>query len=344
LQHVLKINSYDNCTCTKYQVNTNGFAGKATRHQITHHHRANRWKRTGTLEHFVGKVNDTPGNCPAVVCSRKHDLFLLRFVILLCFASRFCGAQPVVYTASVSEEDRITLVRSTVQLTTWHEASFWTQYKTYLDKLNAVSSRVYGTSRELAQMDEATDKEDAFETGNKLIAYCREELALRREYFVEIGREHNGVIGLQFLQTETLLDMVESSQVYRDEPWKSIPLPSLASQSSKHEIIAKTLRLSPEEASLFLPVYKRYEQESDQVLGEEYTVYDLFSTEPSDFTPALAKRQGYDFLTVMSREITIKEKYFNEMNRVGGPLLAARFLAWEDYFATTCKMKLWSRK
>ena len=67
-------------------------------------------------------------------------------------------------------------------------------------------------------------------------------------------------------------------------------------------------------------------------------LYELFAEDVSVFTPVLAKRQGYDLLTLFDREIKLKEKYFNEMNLSAGSSLAARFLMWEDYYSTVCKL------
>jgi hypothetical protein len=44
----------------------------------------------------------------------------------------------------------------------------------------------------------------------------------------------------------------------------------------------------------------------------------------------------------MEREVKLKEKYFLEMNAAVGPTLAARFLAWEDYYSVVAKMHAWA--
>lgn len=240
----------------------------------------------------------------------------------------------------------MSLVKTNIPLTEWHEQSFWTQYKTYLDKIHGVSLQTYTALQELALTDRTIDNLEAFENGRKLIAYRFDELAVLRQYFVEIGREHNGVIGLQFLQTETMLDMMESSRIYDESQWRNFRFLPRAFKfedlkKAKHNTITKALSLSPQEAAIFFPLYSRYEQESEEVLGEGYNLYALFAAEASDFTPGLAKRQGYDLLTVIEREIKLKEKYFTEMNSVVGSSLAARFLAWEDYYSLICKMNVW---
>lgn len=260
--------------------------------------------------------------------------------------SAFCQPVKPSFVASVSEVNRMSLVKTNIPLTEWHEQSFWTQYKTYLDKIQGVSLQTYTALHGLALTDRTIDNLEAFENGRKLIAYRFDELVVLRQYFVDICREHNGVIGLQFLQTETMLDMMESSRIYDESQWRNFRFLPRAFKfedlkKAKHNTITKALSLSPQEAAIFFPLYSRYEQESEEVLGEGYNLYALFAAEASDFTPGLAKRQGYDLLTVIEREIKLKEKYFTEMNSVVGSSLAARFLAWEDYYSLICKINVW---
>ena len=64
--------------------------------------------------------------------------------------------------------------------------------------------------------------------------------------------------------------------------------------------------------------------------------------EATDYPSGLAKRLGYDLLIVMGRELEVKEKYYQEMCAQTSPSLAARFLAWEDYYSVVCKMTTWA--
>lgn len=258
-----------------------------------------------------------------------------------------CG-QPTgaTYVASASDVDRMMLVKTNIPLTEWHEKSFWSQYKNYLDKIQNVSMLARVTINELAETTKTTDEQVAYETGSKMIACLFNELTIRSQYFVEIDREHNGVIGLQFLQTEALLEMIERSRIYQQTSLQNFRfLPKVFSSShqkqTKYLILTKALSLSSEEALVFFPIYSRYEIEVDETLGEDYSMYELFIGEASDLTPSLAKQQGNDLLTIMDREIKLKEKYFNEINTMVGSSLASRFLAWEDYYSIMCKMHAW---
>lgn len=278
---------------------------------------------------------------------KKNYYYIAGLLSIVTFAS---FSQPSVKTslvASVSNTDRISLVKTSIPLTEWHEKAFWSQYKNYLDTIQAVSLRTYLIVQELAQNDKTINDREALEKGRSMISCHVEDLSLKNKFFKEIGLEHNGVIGLQFLQTEFMLDLMESFRNYEMTPLKNFNfrangLSTNQFQQAKYNTIIKALSLSPEEAAIFLPVYSRYERESEEILGEEYNMYELFAGEASDFTPALAKRQGNDLLTIMDRENKLKEKYFDEMTSVAGPYLASRFLAWEDYYSITCKLEAWT--
>lgn len=250
------------------------------------------------------------------------------------------------FVASVGGDDRVAVVKASIPLTSWHEQSFWEQYEAYRDEMQKVSLRNYVALQNIAQADNTINDEEAFERGCTMIASRFDELSVRHQYFVKIGIEHNGVIGLQFLLTEAMLDMLECSHLYEQTPlqkFRFLPKKFPASQvkQAKQNIITKALALTAEEIAVFLPVYWRYEQECEEILGEGYNLYELYVGEASDFTPGLAKRQGNDLLMVMKREIKLKEKYFIEMNSTVGASIANRFLAWEDYYSIICKMNVW---
>lgn len=267
---------------------------------------------------------------------------------LLIVAAFSVVAQPSKssFVASLSPVDRMTIVRNSIELTEWHEKSFWAQYDTYLTRMQEVTSHTYVSMDKLAEVDRDTDSAELVKRACGVLDLRRDELALTKLYFMEIGREHNGVIALQFLQTEAQLDMMESLNIYEHTYLKGFRLnPGFASSTKmlnvKYNTICKSIGLTAEEARVFYPVYKRYQAESDDIVGSDYGVYELFAGEATDYPSGLAKRLGYDLLMLMERELDLKKKYYDEMLIAAGPLLAARFLAWEDYYSTICKMTVW---
>lgn len=248
---------------------------------------------------------------------------------------------------SVSGTDRISVVKSSVRLAEWHEKAFWPLYEEYLSEATKVYSETYRSLKDLAETDASMPAQEAFENAWKLLTQRNEEVQLRKKYYQEVGAVLNGVVALQFLQTEAMMDMLESAEIYSKSDWKdyrfhSQALPEDQVQKAKHNTLASAMELSPDKEEIFWAAYRQYEEECDALLGEAYSVYNLFAGDAADFTPALAKRLGNDLLHVMERELRLKERYFLEINASVGSTEAARFLAWEDYYSLVSKMYAWA--
>lgn len=274
----------------------------------------------------------------------------------ICFAIVYlltltCYAQHAKNTLAmtVSGTDRISVVKSSVRLAEWHEKSFWPLYEKYLADATPVYALTYRSLQDLAETNVKTNEQEAFENGWDLLTHRNEELELRKKYYQEVGAILNGIVALQFLQTEAMMDMLESAQIYNKSSWKkyrfhSQSMPSDKVKEAKHNTLASALSLPEDKKDIFWNVYNRYEEESDALLGDAYSVYSLFASDAADFTPALAKRLGHDLLHIMEREVRLKERYFLEMNALVGSTTAARFLAWEDYYSLVSKMYAWADK
>lgn len=248
---------------------------------------------------------------------------------------------------TVSGKDRISVVKSSVHLAEWHEKAFWPLYEKYMNDAVKVSTLTYRSLQDLANTDQSIAEQDAFENGWELLTYRNDDLKLKKQYYQEVGAALNGVVALQFLQTETMMDMLETSQIYANSSWKNYrfhttSMPEEQARQAKHNLMASAIQLSADKKDAFWSVYSKYEEECDALLGDKYSIYSLFSSDASDFTPALAKRLGNDLLQVMEREIRLKERYYLEMNANVGSHEAARFLAWEDYYSVVAKMYAWA--
>ena len=258
------------------------------------------------------------------------------------------SGQPAktVFAASVSGEDRIALAKTSIHLTEWHEKTFWNQYENYLNKSQELSASTYGAIVGMATTNKSVTDKEAFNNARMMIYYRYEQLALWQKYYAEIGSANNGVIGLQFLQTEVLLDMLESAKIYEQTPLQYFHFhpneDSATSSADKHNTLTTALSLSKTEEEAFFKVYSRYEHECADLLGEDYSLIAAYAGDPSDYTPGQAKFLGFNLLEVMRREIKLKERYFTEMNTAVGSSLAAGFLAWEDYYSLVSKMDAWA--
>lgn len=268
--------------------------------------------------------------------------------ILLClYTSSFSQLAKNAVSLPVSGNDRITVVRSSVRLAEWHEKSFWPLYEKYLSDATSVFSVTYRSIRDLAATDESVEEQTAFENGWKVLTSRKEEVALRKKYYAEVGSILNGVIALQFLQTEALMDMLETANLYGKSEWEKYrfqahSIPENQVREAKHNTLAAAINIPSEKEDAFWNLFNDYENESNALLGDAYNVYSLFASDAADFTPALAKRLGHDLLHVMEREVRLKERYFLQMNSVVGSNLAAQFLAFEDYYSVLSKMHAWA--
>ena len=273
----------------------------------------------------------------------------------ICFAAIFCVSALSLFgqhakntlALSVSGNDRISIVKSSVRLAEWHERSFWPLYEKYMEDAVKVYSSTYRSLQDLSKTGASTAEQEAFDNGWKLLTYRNEELQLKKKYYQEVGAVLNGIVALQFLQTEAMMDMLETAQIYSKSGWEKYrfhaqSLPAEKVRQAKRNTIASALAIPADKENAFWTVYSRYEEERDALLGEAYNVYSLFASDASDFTPALAKRLGNDLLHVMEREVRLKERYFLEMNQMAGSTLAARFLAFEDYYSVVAKMYAWA--
>ncbi len=264
-------------------------------------------------------------------------------ITLSCFAQ-----QPQTSLASLTTPaEHLSVIKRSIEIPVWHEKTFWPLYEKYLDDEREIAVDAYRAMSDLANLDEHSTDEDALDFGRKLIETRKQDLALRKQYYAEIGSGFNGTIALQFLQAETLMDMMQSFAAYDDSPWKSYrfnaaAVPADKLFSAKMNMLTAALSMSGQTLINFRAVYSRYVRECNDLLGETYDIYSLFAGEPTGFTPALAKRLGYDLLAICEREIRLKEKYFDEMSVQAGPRLAAGFLAWEDYHSLVGKMHAWA--
>jgi Spy/CpxP family protein refolding chaperone len=274
-----------------------------------------------------------------------------RFIILtilgLVVVSSYSQHAQGSLVSSVSGVDRKALVKSSIDVPSWHERSFWPLYENYMAKSEEASLVAYRALNSLAKTDKKAAEHEALDYARQMLISRKDLQNVRKVAYQEIANSLNGIIAMQFLQTETLLDMMESSRIYEETTWKKFrfhPKAMTAHQfkAAKQNTISKALSLTEEESHKFWTVYNQYEEECDALLGSDYSLIALYAGDAADFTPALAKRLGNEFLQVIERESNLKEKYFEKMNEAAGPSLAARFLAWEDYYSLVSKMYAWA--
>src|SRR5690606_3745854 len=106
----------------------------------------------------------------------------------------------------------------------------------------------------------------------------------------EMGAILNGVIAMQFLQTEAMMDMLESAGIYGKTDWQKYrfhahSLPDDQVEKAKRNTLEAALQIPDDKKEAFWKLYGKYEVESAALMGEAYDIYSLFASDASDFTP-----------------------------------------------------------
>lgn len=266
---------------------------------------------------------------------------LLLIAVILNFTSAYCQNAYYDPIASSSENERLALVRNSVSVPEWHEESFWSLYDRYTEDVGELSGVTYLSVDSLLNTTNR-QSQAAFRIASRILTNQHRLHEILRGYVSEMNATLSGINALEFLQTELIINVLDNLKCYeRDStgfnfyPWLYA---ADTSNTAKRNAIIQAVRLDPDETITFFTVYGQYEDECNDLLGENYNLYELFNENPEDFSPGIAKMQGSNLLQLLQRENALKEKYFIEMNKVGGPSLASRFVLWEDYYSTVNKM------
>jgi hypothetical protein len=274
----------------------------------------------------------------------KFGNYLAVAMAVVAYTSFAQSPEPVI-VASIREGSPAAIAPNTVESpASWREQTFWKLYDNYRDKTLTVTIREHEAVQQLSCSGKETPSEEALLNGVRMIGSSLDKLIVKCQHFREMSHEDNGIIALRFLQTAVMLDMVERTQIYEqsdliDHHFVPDSIASHERWKEKFKVMARALALSPEEERQFMPIYLRFDQECEDLVGPQYNAYRVFAGAATDFTPALARRHGFDLLDVIEREIRLKEKFFNEINATLGSPVAARFLAWEDYYSIQCKLR-----
>lgn len=275
----------------------------------------------------------------------KLSNFLVAAMVVVFYTNSFAQSPESVIVASIRETSpTVSAPKAEVSLESWREETFWNLYDNYRDKALTVVIREHDAVQQLSCSGRETPNDEALLNGVRMIGTSLDKLIMKCQHFREISQEENGIYALRFLQTAVMLDMVERSQIYEQSDlvaYHFIPDSIDAQQrwKEKFKVMVTALGLSPAEEKQFMPLYLKFDQECEDVVGPQYHAYKVFAAESTDFTPALARRHGFDLLDMIEREIKLKEKFFNVINTEMGSSVAARFLAWEDYYSIQCKLR-----
>ena len=217
------------------------------------------------------------------------------------------------------------------------EKSFWSIYEQYLTECENVTN----PNALAALMNPSTADKD-FSFLDSLLYKRNIELALRQQYFEKISKAMNGRVGIQFLQTEELLDLIVMAELYEKITWPEPFLFSGTDNTKIDEALLSSVTLEQREKETFVYLHEAYQYESSAIWGDELSWFEQYIEDISDRTPAQAHEMGREFIKLQQKEVSVKKKYFAGISRITGEPIAAQLMAWEDYRSILDKIKAWS--
>lgn len=111
-------------------------------------------------------------------------------------------------------------------------------------------------------------------------------------------------------------------------------------RAEKADIVAKTMELDAEDASLFWPIYKEYEAEG-RVLGDErLAIITDYAKDFENLSDAKARDLLTRALALESREHALKERYMKEFLAVLPARTVARFFQIDNRINTLIDLEL----
>src|SRR6476620_2047082 len=142
----------------------------------------------------------------------KRNGIFLSFYLIVQVGFAQLGAQS--FEASLTSSDRMVIVKNSLSIPAWHEKNFWPVYEDYSKDVANYFALVDRSAADFATAEFDNADNNAYEKGQKLLGARFDVLTVRQRYYSSIGSSFNGIIALQFLQTEALFDMMESSSTY----------------------------------------------------------------------------------------------------------------------------------
>src|SRR4029077_7654537 len=95
--------------------------------------------------------------------------------------------------------------------------------------------------------------------------------------------------------------------------------------ADKVAIINKAMKFTPQEASAFWPIYKKYEYDLSQLNDERVNLIKSYADKFSTLTDDDAKKMANDAFDLESRRVDLKRQYFQEFNRNLSAVTVAKF-------------------
>jgi hypothetical protein len=254
------------------------------------------------------------------------------------------GQGNVLVANKTAEVDRTPVVRASMTIANADEGNFWRIYNDYADEKLQSLEKELDEYKHLIDISETEDRMTKNTFVENWLAEKQKDIKNRQLYYQELCKQTNTLVGLQFLQTEELLDIVTRStwfdQYAQYKPVMHVEKINRANYNQeKRKMLSDLLDIDEPARRQFWQLFNNYQFEYDTLFGSEIGVFlQCVEDLPEHLTPSVAKEIGKEFLDIQRDEVKLKEKYYMKIEKAIGPALTAKFLILEDYFANVTKM------
>ena len=99
-------------------------------------------------------------------------------------------------------------------------------------------------------------------------------------------------------------------------------------------MVAASMRLTPAQQEIFWPIYREYANEQEALLDKRIAMLQEFAANVDNMSDAVANSIARQSFAIQRSRLERRERYFERMSGVLGPVLAARFLQVDGQIST----------
>lgn len=110
-----------------------------------------------------------------------------------------------------------------------------------------------------------------------------------------------------------------------------------AFHKEKKELVNEYMKLTPDQAAKFWPLYEEYQQGKGAVGKERLGIIDDYATHLSTLTDDQANDLAKRLFKNDKALASLDQKYFKKLSKAVGGVKAAQYLQMEQYFTTTVR-------
>jgi len=111
-------------------------------------------------------------------------------------------------------------------------------------------------------------------------------------------------------------------------------------RSGKMGMIASAMQLTPAQQEVFWPLYRQYADEQEKLLDQRIAMLQEFAASYENITEAAAVSIAEQSFAIQRAQTDQRERYFQKMTEILGPVLAARFIQVDSQITTLMDFEL----